>query len=95
MSGISPFRVEGDQRNCTDSLVSVEGEQALHAPSIHEQEQVAGETMDILQQLAWALQRAAQPAAVASQRSAIDIMTRYRPIEFPRMKEDEPSTIEN
>ena len=49
MSGISPFRVEGDQGNCADSLASVEGRQASHAPSIHEHEQVAEGTMDILQ----------------------------------------------
>ena len=36
MSGISPFRVEGDQGNCADSPASVEGGQASHAPSIHE-----------------------------------------------------------
>ena len=67
MSGISSFRVEGDQRDRTDSPVSVEGGQASHAPMIHEQEQVAGGTMDILQQLPRPLQRTAQPAAVASQ----------------------------
>ena len=61
MSGISPFRVEGDQGNRADSPASVEGGQASHAPSIHEQQQVAKGTMDILQQLAQALQRAAQP----------------------------------
>ena len=49
MSGISPFRVEGDRGNCVDSPASVEGRQPSHAPSIHEHEQVAGGTMDILQ----------------------------------------------
>ena len=95
MSGISPFRVEGDQGNHTDSPASVEGGQASHAPSIHEQEQVAGGTMNILQQLARALQRATQPTAIASQRSAIERMARYRPIDFLGMKEYEPSTVEN
>ena len=46
--------------------------------------------MDILQQLAQALQRATQPAAVAPQRSAIERMERYRPVDFLRRKEDEP-----
>ena len=95
MSGRSPFRVEGDQGNHTDSPASVEGGQASHAPSIHEQEQVAGGTMNILQQLARALQRATQPTAIASQRSAIERMARYRPIDFLGMKEYEPSTVEN
>ena len=48
MSDISRFRVEGDQGNRADSPASVEGGQASHASSIHEQEQAAGGTMDIL-----------------------------------------------
>ena len=58
MSGISLFRVEGDQGNRTDSPASVVGRQASHAPPVNELEQVAGGTMGILQQLAQALQRA-------------------------------------
>ena len=51
--------------------------------------------MDILHQLAQALQKATQPAAVAPHRSAIERMARYRPIDFLGRKEDEPSTVEN
>ena len=48
-------------------------------------------TMGILQQLAQALQRAGQPAAYVPQRSAIERMARYRPIDFLGKKEDKPS----
>ena len=41
------------------------------------------------------LQRAAQPAAIAPQRSAIERMARYRPVDFMGRKEDEPSMAEN
>ena len=51
--------------------------------------------MDILQQIAQALQRAAQPAVVIPQRSAIERMTKYRPIDFLGKKDDEPSRTEN
>ena len=51
--------------------------------------------MGILQQLAQALQRAGQPAAIAPQRSAIERMVRYRQIDFLGNKEDEPSMAEN
>ena len=51
--------------------------------------------MDILQQIAQALQRETQPAAVVSQRSAIERMAKYRPIDFLRKKDDEPSMAEN
>ena len=84
-------RVEGDQGNCPDSLASVIGGQASHAPPMNEPEQVVGGTMAILQQLAQALQRAGQPAAYVPQRSAIERMARYRPIDFLGKKEDEPS----
>ena len=53
--------------NRVDSPASVEGGQASHAPSIQEQEQVVGGTIGILRQLAQALQRAGQPAAIAPQ----------------------------
>ena len=62
----TPFRVEEDQGNRQDSLASVEGGQASHAPPMNESEPAAGGAIDILQQLSQALQRAAQPAAVAS-----------------------------
>ena len=51
--------------------------------------------MGIRQQLAQALQRAGQLAAIALQRSTIEIMARYRPIDFLGKKEDEPSMAEN
>ena len=89
------FRVEEDQGNRQDSLASVEGGQASHAPPMNESEPAAGGAIDILQQLARALQRAAQPAVVAPQRSAIERMARYRPIDFLGRKEDEPSVTEN
>ena len=62
MESSSPNRVRGDSRSRPKSLVSVDGGQASHAPSIHEQGQAAGGTVDILQQIAQALQRATQPA---------------------------------
>ena len=74
-----------------NSHVSVDGGQASHAPSIHDQGQAAGGTINILQQIAQALQRAAQPTAVAPQWSAIKRMARYRPIDFLGKKDDEPS----
>ena len=88
-------RVKGDQGNRLDSPTSVIGGQASHAPPINESEQVVGGTMGILQQLAQALQRAGQPATNVPLRSAIERMTRYRPIEFLGKKEDEPSMAEN
>ena len=84
-------RVRGESRSPPNSPVSVDGGQACHAPSIHEQGQAAGGTMDILQKIAQALQRAAQPAAVVSHRSAIERMEKYRPIDFLGKKDDEPS----
>ena len=73
----------------------MEGGQASHVPPMNESEPAAGGAIDILQQLAQALQRAAQPAAVAPQRSAIERMARYRPIDFLGREEDEPSMAEN
>ena len=54
-----------------------------------------GGTIEILQQIAQALQGAAQPAAVAPQRSAIERIVRYRPIDFMGKKDDEPVMAEN
>ena len=51
--------------------------------------------MDILQQIAQALQRATQPAAIAPQQSAIERLARYRPIDFLGKKDDEPSMEQN
>ena len=64
MDGSGPHRVKGDSRSCLKSLASVEGGKASHAPSIFEQGQAIGSAMDILQQIAQALQRVAQPATV-------------------------------
>ena len=78
MDGSDTPRVEGDTGNRPSSPTSVVGGQASHAPPTNELEQVVGGTMGILQQLAQALQRAGQPAAIALQRSAIEKMARYR-----------------
>ena len=66
-----------------------------HALLICEQGQVVGSAMDILQQIAQALQRVAQPAAVVPQRSAIERMAKYRPMDFLGKKDGEPSMAEN
>ena len=95
MDGSASLRVEDDQGTRPNSPVSVEGGQASHAPPMSEPEQVAGGTMGILQQLAQALQRAEQPAAITPKRSAIERMARYRPVDFMGKKEDEPSMTEN
>ena len=73
----------------------MEGGQAFHVPPMHEPELAVGGAINILQQLAQVLQRVAQPAAVAPQRSAIERMARYRPLDFLGRKEDEPSMAEN
>ena len=64
MDGSASLRVEDDQGTHPNSPVSVEGGQASHAPPMSEPEQVVGGTMGTLQQLAQALQRAEQPAAI-------------------------------
>ena len=88
-------RVRGDLGSRPNSPVSVDGGQAFHDPSIYEQGQAVGGTMDILQQIAQALQRVAQPAAVAPQWSIIERMKKYRPIDFVGKKDDEPSMAKN
>ena len=55
MDGSGPRRVRGDSGSRPNSLASVEGGQASHAPSILEQGQARGGVMDILQQIAQAL----------------------------------------
>ena len=90
-----PFSIEDDQRNRQDSPASVEGGQASHVPLMNEPEPAVEGAIDILQQLAQALQKAAQPAEVAPQRLAIERMARYRPIDFLGRKEDEPSMATN
>ena len=77
MDGLSPHRVEDDQGNRPNSLASVEGGQASHAPPMNESEPAAGGAIHILQHIALTLQRAAQPAAVTTHRSAIERMARY------------------
>ena len=89
MDGSGPHRVRGDSGSRLNSPTSVEGGQASDAPSIHEQGQATGGDMDILQQIAQALQRAAQPAVVVPHRSAIERMKKYRPIDFLWKKDDE------
>ena len=95
MDGSASLRVEDDQGTRPNSSASVEGGQASHGPPMNEPEQVARGTMDILQQLAQALQRAGQPAVIAPKQSTIERMARYRPIDFMGKKEDEPSMAEN
>ena len=46
---LGPHRVRGDSGSRPNSPASVEGGQASHAPSIHEQGQAVGGAMDILQ----------------------------------------------
>ena len=95
MDGSASLRVEDDQGTGPNSPASVEGGQASHAPPMNEPEQVAGGTIGILQQHAQALQRAGQPAAIAPQRSALERIERYQPVDFMGKKEDEPSMAEN
>ena len=64
MDSSGPHRVRGDLGSRPNSPASVEGRQASHAPSIREQGQAAGRVMDILQQIAQALERVAQSVAV-------------------------------
>ena len=59
MESSSHHGVRGDSGSRPNSLASMDGGQASHDPSIHEQGQAVGGTMDILQQIAQALQRAA------------------------------------
>ena len=95
MDSSGPHRVGGDSGSRPNSPVSVEGGQASHASSMNEQGQLAGGAVDILQQIAQALQRAVQLTIVSPQRSAIERMARYRSIDFMGRKDDEPSMVEN
>ena len=52
MESSSPNRVRGDSRSRPNSPTSVDGEQASHALSIHEQGQATGGAVNILQQIA-------------------------------------------
>ena len=73
----------------------MDGGQASHAPSIHEHGQAIGGVVDILQQIAQALQRVSQPSQVALQWTSIKRIAKYRPIDFLGKKDDEPSMAEN
>ena len=65
MESSGPNSVSGYSGSRPNSPFSVDGGQTSRAPSIHEQGQAIGGTVDILHQIAQALQRAAQPAQVA------------------------------
>ena len=95
MESLGHHGVRGDLGSRPNSLSSVDGGKASHAPSIHEQGQAVRGTMDIVQQIAQALQRAVQPAQVVSQRTTIVRMTRYRPIDFLEKKDNEPFMEKN
>ena len=95
MDSSGSHRVRGDSVSHPNSPASVDGEQASHVPSMNDQGKATEGAMDILQQIAQALQRAAQPAAFVPQRSAIERMAKYRPMDFLGKKDDEPSMAEN
>ena len=95
MDGSGTHKVQGDPGNGPNSPASVVGGQASHPPPTNEPKQVVGGTMGILQELAQALQRAGQPAAITPQRSTIERMARYIPVDFLGKKEDEPSMAES
>ena len=95
MDSSGPHRVRGDSRSRPNSPASVDGGQASHAPPMNDQGQATGGAMDILQQIAQALQRATQPTAFVPQRSAIERMAKYQPMDFLGKKDDEPSMAEN
>ena len=95
MESSGPNRVKGDLGSRPNSPISVDTGQASHAPSIHEQGQIVGGTIDILQKIAQALKRATQRSQVVPQRTAIERMEKHRPIDFLGKKDDEPSIAEN
>ena len=64
MDSSGPHRVGGDSGSRPNSPTSVDGGQASHAPPMNDQGRATGGAMDILQQIAQALQRVTQPAAV-------------------------------
>ena len=95
MDSLGPHRVGGDSGSRPNSLASVDGGPASHAPPMNDQGQATGGVMDILQQIAHALPRAAQTAVVVPPRSAIERMAKYRPMDFLGKKDDELSMAEN
>ena len=95
MDSSRPHRVKGDLGSLPNSPASVDGGQASHAPLMNDQGQATGGAMDILQQIAQALQRAAQSAIVVPQRSAIERMAKYRPMDFLGKIDDELAMEKN
>ena len=95
MDSSGPHRVGGDSGSRPNSPASVDGGQASHALPMNDQGQATGGVMDILQQIAQALQIAAQPTAVVPQRLTIERTEKYRPMDFLRKKDNEPSMAEN
>ena len=77
MDSSGHHRVIGDSGSRPNSPISVDGWQDSRAPLIHEQVQVAEGTIDILQQIAQALQKVAPPAVIVPQRSTIERMAKY------------------
>ena len=74
MESSGPNRVRGDSRSRPNSLASGDGGQASHAPSIHEKGQATGGAVDILGQIAQALQRVVQLVQVVPQQTVIERM---------------------
>ena len=66
MDSSGPYRVGGDSGSRPNSPTSVDGGQASHSPSMNYQGQGTEGAMDILQQIAQALQRATQPCSCSS-----------------------------
>ena len=64
MDSSGPHRVGGDSGSRPNNPASVDGGQASHVPPMNDQGQATGGAMDILKQIAQALQRATQSAAV-------------------------------
>ena len=56
MDSSGPHRVGGDSISHPNSPISVDGRQASHAPPMNDQGQATGGVMDILHQIAQALQ---------------------------------------
>ena len=95
MDSSGPHRVRSDSGSHPNSPASVDGGQASHAPPMNDQGQATGGAMDILQRIAQALQRAAQPVVVVPQWLTIERMAKYRPMDFLGKKDDEPSIAKN
>ena len=77
MDSSGPHRVGGNSGSRPNSPASVDSKQASHAPPMYDQGQATGGAMDILQQIAQALQRATQLAAIFPQQSAIERTAKY------------------